>query len=74
MNAPVSQQYGLQCPSCRSDDDLLIEITCIAELNRNGVGAFLGERWSPKSFCGCNRCGHTGAVINFAIADAETHP
>jgi hypothetical protein len=70
----VADEYGLECPVCHSDENLLVAINCMATLTCEGTDPCGDHHWDRQSLCCCHGCGHLGVVTNFEIAGTEVHP
>ena len=63
----VRSYWGMECPRCNSDDDLIITASFRVKLVKDGTeDACEGHEWSDESPTYCN-CGFMGQVKDFTI-------
>jgi hypothetical protein len=67
MDNTVKSIFSMACPTCGSDEDLLVDITTLAYLSADGTEATGDHDWDDDSGCRCSACDHTGQVKDFRI-------
>lgn len=67
----VKENWDMECPKCRSDENLVIGILTAALLTPDGTDIWeydSDHEWDDKSTCECAGCGHSGKVSEFELA------
>ena len=68
----VSGYWGIACPSCGLDDDLLVSVIHQVRLCEDGTEDLGGdEQWDDRSAVFCQNCTHRGVVGEFYTAAAD---
>ena len=65
----VSEEWGMCCPQCKKDDELLVECLVWADLTPDGTDQHLGTDWHPESRCACSHCKWLGTVKEAQIPE-----
>lgn len=72
LDETVREAWGLQCPKCRSDEHIEIQLKCWAVLTADGTdpdAASSSEHyhyWDKQSPCRCDVCNHHATVEDFS--------
>jgi hypothetical protein len=67
----VREAWALQCPKCKSDQHIMIEVSSWARLTPDGTDVQEGEHfWEPNSACRCAKCDHWATVADFSVDEA----
>ena len=66
----VREEWGMTCPTCDRDDNLLISAIVTVSLTPNGTietegSSWSGHEWDNDCSCSCGHCGHYGQVKHF---------
>lgn len=64
----VKEEWGMECPSCKRDDQLRIAVKMWADLGGEGTDAEGDQEWDDNSSCVCG-CGWSGIV-----SEAKSEP
>jgi hypothetical protein len=68
----VRHVFNMACPTCGSDEDLLVDITTLAYLTPDGTEPTGDHDWDDDSDCRCSACDHAGRVSDFRIHNGGT--
>ena len=73
LDETVRAAWGLECPRCKSDQHIEIELRCWAALSADGTdtdGANDGNHyWDENSACRCDACNAEATVKDFQVSD-----
>lgn len=59
----VREVFGMQCPKCKKDTHLFVEISARAKLSADGTNIDGQDHfWQERSSCSCDSCGWMGIV------------
>lgn len=73
MTSTVREEWGLACPTCRSDEHLAISIKTWAALSAEGTDAHHDIHWwNDESSCRCEACGYASLVFSFRCHRPKT--
>lgn len=61
----VKDEYGMKCPKCGRDDELVVTFTGQCKLLSDGSDDIGDHAWGDESRCICNHCDHAATVADF---------
>ena len=62
----VKEYWGMVCPACGKDDDLLVSVIQQVRLTEDGTEGLDGDQeWDDMSMIFCQNCCHRGVVLDF---------
>lgn len=67
--ATVREQWGMACPKCNCDDQLVVQVKTWATLSADGTEVEGDQEWNEDSCCSCDACGWTGVVFDARIKE-----
>lgn len=69
----VRDGWGMECPKCKTADDIYVAATVMIRLYPGGHEAHLcaDTEWKGTSPCHCGNCGFESVAENFKIKRAE---
>jgi hypothetical protein len=73
FSAAVAKDWGMQCPKCKTSDDIYIAATVMIRLYPGGHEAHLcaDTEWDGKSACHCGNCSFESVAEDFKTEKAE---
>jgi hypothetical protein len=63
----VRNTFGLCCPECGDDQELLVEVTTTVRILADGTDPCGDTSWNGASHIRCDGCGHSGTVEGFTV-------
>lgn len=61
----VMEEWGMECPKCKENGSLSVEVKVMARLTSYGTETQGDEEWDHDSLCICDTCGRHGKVSDF---------
>lgn len=71
MSRSVRDIFGVACPGCGSDGELMVVVTVWAALSTDGTEPEGDHEWNEDSAMSCRACGHGGKVAAFRCEERE---
>ncbi len=68
----VKSVWGMECPTCKSDRYLRVELNCWSDLTADGTNLDRGGDWGPDSACECLKCCWYGKVEDTYIKETAS--
>lgn len=67
----VRKNFGLACPKCDSDEDIVVSVAIWVDVFPDGTLETLSSthEWQNTSPCKCRSCGHRATVADFTVQD-----
>jgi hypothetical protein len=76
FSAGVREGWGMECPKCKTADDIYVEATVTIRLYPGGHEAHLCAEtiWNDTSPCHCGNCAFEGTAKDFKIPSTGEAP
>ena len=73
FSAGVREGWGMECPKCKTSNNIYVVATVTIRLYPGGQEAHLCAEtdWDGKSACHCGNCKFEGVTENFKMERAE---
>lgn len=63
----VKEVWGLCCPECGSDKNLVVQVKSWAQLTPDGTEVDGDQEWDKNSHCACDACNWRGTVYDAEV-------